>query len=769
MIVGKAASYSEKAPRRRKRKHCSDVVSPTWQAWGGGGFGGFVARGTVGATAGEFDPLAYDTLKVWLDSTRSENTTVGGPANTKFVITGRNFAPSAGNFSPVGNLGPMVDVATNAAHFKYQRCLRSNEVASAWNWLQDSTTDWLAVFYFRRTENTGSTVFSTCSFNSTNTGINLRTVSLGRIQIGTFDGSTGPSVTTGSNTLEEGAETTIAIEKTGTTIRIYIGGVLRGTLSVTNANSGTPVFPFQIGNHFSNGSADFWLPEFLLFTKAVGSQLPSRTAAERYLKKRWNLASAVVPFPPSWYLRGKVKPGTTGLATTLQSTFAHSIVSSDQNLGNLGGNSQQTTNGFRPAWDSTNEATIFRDGRHLQASIAASNFNDFHNAAGEVLASFVFRVVQLGQVHTLLRTSDPSNLTGTNGITLRIDSSDRVNCQVGNSSGVVALNINTANNSITTGVHVVTFLKVGADVQIYINGTLQASGTIASPNNGNAAQAPTFGSRRGSPAPTDGMDGWMPEVAIWFGAEQPTRANVEAAMAAEFAGMASWVVPLNIPVASAYYVVSADTYLSIGGTTTLTDLSGWGNHATEANANAPTFVASWRNGRSALAGATGRRLSRANFVQGAIDQPCTYYVVGRWGTSNTGANKFWFDGRASRQSIYARGTGSISAPALFAGTQADLGVNAAFSTDSIARGIFNGATSHLRVEPHNSTVRQGTLSPSSNQMNGITIMADNTDGREWTGGHLAFLVMLPIAVTPGSTLDTAIMNSLRAEYNITHT
>ncbi len=180
----------------------------------------------------------------------------------------------------------------------------------------------------------------------------------------------------------------------------------------------------------------------------------------------------------------------------------------------------------------------------------------------------------------------------------------------------------------------------------------------------------------------------------------------------------------------------ADKGITIGtGVSAWADQSGNGNDVSQGTpASQPAFVSSWRNGKAALQGASGKSLARASFTGGAIAQPMTMVVAGSWAPTPT---TVMIDGTgASNRTLVGKDTGGLWA---HGHDSFGPGVGTANTADvpfyAISDFTSPESTSLARIVALSKGAEQGTSDPGGVEqtMTGITVGATYVPSNNWDG------------------------------------
>lgn len=194
--------------------------------------------------------------------------------------------------------------------------------------------------------------------------------------------------------------------------------------------------------------------------------------------------------------------------------------------GSLGGQYAQATSGSQPqlseVW-SPGPAPLFSGGRRLIHSAAPADWAFLHDGSSNYLLSFV-AVLGLAATTTILGTFD-SSVGASIGWNIRVGSGGNINLRWHNGSGTAALFINTALGSVVGGVpFVLTVVKVGSAAEVYLDGSLVASGSLSSASTDPPDRTMIIGA---SSTGTEPIAGELPEIVMFAGPALPERSVVE--------------------------------------------------------------------------------------------------------------------------------------------------------------------------------------------------------------------------------------------------
>lgn len=163
--------------------------------------------------------------------------------------------------------------------------------AADWSWLHDAETEALLLLRARRDPNvSGGTVLATSRFVSLETGIHLRTISGGRLELAITNGSGGSvyalSAATGNNAWLPGEVATVVLHKQGASWSIAVGGAEVLTGEATGAVATAPTRSLCLGTVLSEPNAGS-VVEAIICRGPVDAR--DRTRLESYLE-RWEYA-----------------------------------------------------------------------------------------------------------------------------------------------------------------------------------------------------------------------------------------------------------------------------------------------------------------------------------------------------------------------------------------------------------------------------------------------------------------------------------------------
>lgn len=180
------------------------------------------------------------------------------------------------------------------------------------------------------------------------------------------------------------------------------------------------------------------------------------------------------------------------------------------------GNQPQLSTDWTPS-----PVPFFADGRRFSAG-GAPDAKMLHDGTSDCDLYGIAVVSSLSATHTVFRTMSSFN---TSGALMHITSAGAIQVQCGNGSGDAALSMQTSAGAISAGAPFIWgYSKRGADVQLYLQGSVVGSGTISSPSSGDASGPFTLGATATGNNPLIGM---IPEI-IWFaGSSLPQRQVVE--------------------------------------------------------------------------------------------------------------------------------------------------------------------------------------------------------------------------------------------------
>ena len=197
-----------------------------------------------------------------------------------------------------------------------------------------------------------------------------------------------------------------------------------------------------------------------------------------------------------------------------------------------GGGDFTAAGALRPTVGTQNSRAVAVEStsQYLSSSLAASAFAFLHNGSGTSLLSLL--VIPSGTVkaaNVILSTMVGS--TADIGVHLRAPASGAIVVLIGNG---IAINTITCATSGTYAIDVplvVQVEKIGALRNVYVNGVLDGSGTIATPS----AVAPAFALRTGYTSPAFSFSGKFCELSVISGSTTPAqRAQIRAALLAKW-------------------------------------------------------------------------------------------------------------------------------------------------------------------------------------------------------------------------------------------
>jgi len=276
---------------------------------------------------------------------------------------------------------------------------------------------------------------------------------------------------------------------------------------------------FNLGGLIDSGgyvaSAVFEIPEAAFVDRQVG---PGDVALiDDYMRREY--------WSPSWV--SGMLARFTGLDSrrSLREPDSERYIQALPNLTNIdpanaahvGGQWEQTQDPEQPTL-TTNKANSvhteipFFDGvdDNLKHSGVAGDFNDVHNSTGVVDLFFRICPASITTNHTIWRNLSSYNGSG---IILQVKTDGDLELSVGNSSGSAALTLKAGAGSIVAGTEASGLVrKNGADVELWIGGSMVASGTISSPDDGDASIVPYIGATANA---GNGFHGWIDEIILY--------------------------------------------------------------------------------------------------------------------------------------------------------------------------------------------------------------------------------------------------------------
>lgn len=197
-----------------------------------------------------------------------------------------------------------------------------------------------------------------------------------------------------------------------------------------------------------------------------------------------------------------------------------------------------------------------------------------------------------------------------------------------------------------------------------------------------------------------------------------------------------------------------------GVVSALADQSSNGNSVAAATGEEVAIVNNWRNGKAALQGASGKRLTRATLTAGARPQPTTIYTVEETPASIV-SQQMVFDGMTNtdRNAVYYTAAGL---PSAFAGAVLSAAALPA-STPIIRRTIFNSTSSSILIEPHGGAIITQSGDVNTFALIGLCLLAAFNGTLHYLGKWGEIVVVRNV---PSVDDDLLIRRYLRAEYNI---
>jgi hypothetical protein len=371
--------------------------------------------------------------------------------------------------------------------------------------------------------------------------------------------------------------------------------------------------------------------------------------------------------------------------------------------------------------------------QRLLHSSAASSWSFLHNTAGNATIAARFYLKSVVSGARVLDTYN-SGAAGV-GIALLIVGGA---LQVWFGNGIASQMVS-APGAPVVGWNTVVITKTGASVAIALNGGAAGAGTIATPSDATAQATLCLGNDFGGSTP---LNGFLAETLIFNTVLTATNiTNLTSYLANRWS---------SVPGVMLFLDASKGVTLNSGNVSAWADQA-VGNDVTQATAiNQPEWQASRINGHPALVGAVAaspKRVTRPNFLAGALPHPLVQYYLVEWALGQPGVSylNFSASGRCDVQALIG-----LPDVGIFSTSQVNTTVTPTPGGAVALEVVFNGNASAVEaLQPAQAPESQTGLNPGSAAMNGLGLLGTTNATQNFVGALNTMLIVDHLPTTAG--------------------